>query len=34
LSSDRKGTLKLVVNKDILKLLVNDPSAGDGVEDY
>ena len=33
LSSDRKGTLKLVVNKDILKLLVNDPSAGDGVEE-
>jgi len=33
LSSDRKGTLKLVANRDILKFLVNDPTAGDGVEE-
>jgi len=33
LSLDRKGALKILVNKGLLKLLVNDPSAGDGIEE-
>jgi len=33
LSLDRKGALKILINNGLLKLLVNDPSAGDGIEE-